>query len=82
MPERTGYCLPVEVASKGSEIIDRVIKKAESARTGVPRYWVIERDSITTVHRQTLDRSAGEYEPDPAGPQAMTWMLTTVPDIS
>jgi hypothetical protein len=43
---------------------------------------VIERDSITTVHRHTLDRAAGEYEPDPAGPQPMAWLLTTVPDVS
>jgi hypothetical protein len=35
-----------------------------------------------TVHRHTLDRATGEYEPDPAGPQPVTWLLTTAPDIS
>ena len=77
-----GLLLAVEVVSKGSEIIDRVIKKGEYAKAGIPHYWVIERDSITTVHRHTLDRATGEYEPDPAGPQPITWLLTTVPEIS
>ena len=67
--------------SKGSEIVDRVIKKIEYAKAGIPRYWVIERDSVTTVHRHTLDRATGEYEPDPAGPQPITWLLATVSDI-
>ncbi|MEV4704552.1 Uma2 family endonuclease [Actinoplanes sp. NPDC049316] len=76
-----GLLLAVEVVSKGSEIVDRVIKKAEYAKAGIPRYWVIERDSITTVHRHTLDRATGEYEPDPAGPKPIAWLLTTTPDI-
>ena len=62
-----GLLLAVEVVSEGSEIVDRVIKKAEYARAGIPRYWVIERDSVTTVHRHTLDRATSEYEPEPAG---------------
>ncbi len=77
-----GLLLAVEVVSKGSEIVDRVIKKDEYAKAGIPRYWVIERDSITTVHRHTLDRATGEYELDPAGPQPIAWLLTTAPDIS
>ena len=76
-----GLLLAVEVVSKGSEIVDRVIKKDEYAKAGIPRYWVIERDSITTVHRHTLDSAAGEYEPDPAGPQPIAWLLATTPDI-
>ena len=76
-----GLLLAVEVVSKGSEIVDRVIKKAEYAKAGIDRYWVIERDSVTTVHRHTLDRATGEYEPEPAGPQPITWLLTTTPDI-
>jgi len=77
-----GLLLAIEVVSKGSEIVDRVIKKGEYAKAGIPRYWVIESDSITTVHRHTLEPSTGEYEPDPAGPQPMTWLLATVPDFS
>nr|WP_296064258.1 Uma2 family endonuclease [uncultured Actinoplanes sp.] len=77
-----GLLLAVEVVSKGSEIVDRVIKKVEYAKAGIPRYWVIERDSVITVHRHTLDQTTGEYEPDPAGPQPIAWLLTTVPDIS
>ena len=76
-----GLLLAIEVVSKGSEIVDRVIKKDEYAKAGIPRYWVIERDSITTVHRHTLDRAAGEYEPDPVGPQPIAWLLATNPDI-
>ncbi len=76
-----GLLLAIEVVSKGSEIIDRVTKKVEYAKAGIPRYWVIERDSITTVHRHTLDRATGEYEPDPTGPQPITWLLTTTPDL-
>ena len=76
-----GLLLAVEVAAKGSEVVDRVIKKTEYAKAGIPRYWVIERDSITTVPRHTLDRATGEYEPDPAGPQPLPWLLTTTPDI-
>ena len=76
-----GLLLVVEVVSKGSEIVDRVIKKIEYAKAGIPRYWVIERDSITTVHRHTLDRAAGEYELDPAGPQPIAWVLATTPDL-
>jgi Uma2 family endonuclease len=76
-----GLLLAVEVVSKGSEVVDRVIKKAEYAKASIPRYWVIERDSIITVHRHTLDRATGEYEPDQTGPQPIAWLLTTTPDI-
>jgi len=47
-----------------------------------PDHALIERDSVTTVHRHTLDRATGEYKPDPAGPQPIAWLLTTAPDIS
>jgi hypothetical protein len=45
-------------------------RPADELRRGIP---------VDAVRSQG---SAGEYEPDPAGPQAMTWLLTTVPDIS
>ena len=37
-------------------------------------------DGGATVHRHALN-DAGEYEPDPAGPQPLTWLLTTTPDV-
>lgn len=77
-----GLLLAVEVVSRGSEIVDRVIKKAEYAKAGIPRYWIIERDTITTVHRHILDTSTGEYEPDEGGPQPIAWLLTTAPDLT
>jgi Uma2 family endonuclease len=60
-------------------VIDRMIKKAEYAKAGIPRYWIVERDSVTAVHRHNLNVESGEYEPDPGGPQPIAWLLTTVP---
>ncbi|GLY05028.1 hypothetical protein Acsp01_54070 [Actinoplanes sp. NBRC 101535] len=68
--------------SRGSEVIDRVIKKAEYAKAGIPHYWIVERDSVTAVHRHSLNVETGEYEPDPSGAQPIAWLLTTVPDVS
>jgi Uma2 family endonuclease len=39
----SGLLLAVEVVSSGSEVIDRIIKKAEYAKVGIPRYWVVQR---------------------------------------
>lgn len=77
-----GLLLVVEVVSRGSEVVDRIIKKAEYAKAGIPRYWFVERDSAGTVHRHVLDRDTGEYEPDPAGHQPIAWLLATLPDLS
>ncbi|GAA3453390.1 hypothetical protein GCM10018962_52230 [Dactylosporangium matsuzakiense] len=76
-----GLLLAVEVVSRSSEIIDRVIKKAEYAKAGIPRYWFVERDSANTVHRHVLNAETGEYEPVPGDPQPLAWLLTTVPDV-
>ncbi|MBB4695551.1 Uma2 family endonuclease [Paractinoplanes abujensis] len=75
-----GLLLAVEVVSGGSEVVDRIIKKAEYANAGIPRYWFIERDGATTVHRHTLN-DAGEYELELNGPQPFAWLITTVPGI-
>lgn len=75
-----GLLLAVEVVSGGSEVTDRIIKKAEYAKAGIPRYWVVERDGGATVHRHVLN-DVGEYEPDAEGPQPLTWLLTSDPDI-
>ena len=63
-------------------MVDRVIKTAEYAKAGIPGYWIVERDSVTTVHRHRLNTDSGEYEPDPDGPQPIAWLLTTVSEIS
>lgn len=76
-----GLMLVVEVVSRGSEVVDRIIKKSEYARAGIPRYWIVERGSLTTVHRHTLNADTGEYEPTPEQAQPLTWLLATVPDI-
>lgn len=78
----TGLLLVVEVVSKGSEVIDRIIKKAEYAKASIPRYWIVERDSGTAVHRHTLNADTGEYETDPDHAQPLAWLLTTVPELS
>ncbi|MDP9798661.1 Uma2 family endonuclease [Catenuloplanes nepalensis] len=77
-----GLLLTVEVVFRGSEAVDRVIKKAEYAKAGIPRYWIVERDPVTTVHRHVLSAETGEYEPAEGRPQPINWLLTTVPDIS
>jgi Uma2 family endonuclease len=75
-----GLLLAVEVVSKGSEIADRVVKKAEYAKVGIPHYWIVERDAGNTVHRLTLDVEAGEYVASDRA-QPLAWLLTTVPDV-
>lgn len=77
-----GLLLAIEVVSRGSEVTDRMIKWAEYAKAGIPHYWFVERDAVTTVHRHTLGDGTGEYEPHPGGPQPLAWLLSTVPDLS
>ncbi|WP_432988097.1 Uma2 family endonuclease [Dactylosporangium sp. CA-233914] len=77
-----GLLLAIEVVSRGSEVVDRIIKKAEYARGGIPHYWFVERDGATTVHRHTRNAGTGEYEPVPGGAQPLAWLLSTVPDLS
>ncbi|HET9516371.1 MAG TPA: Uma2 family endonuclease [Actinoplanes sp.] len=75
-----GLLLAVEVVSSGSETVDRITKKAEYAKAGIPRYWIVEREGAATVHRHVLNE-AGQYEPDPAGPQPFAWLLSSTPEI-
>lgn len=76
----SGLLLAVEVVSSGSEIVDRITNKAEYAKAGIPRYWIVERDGGTTVHRNILNESAA-YEADPTGSQPLTWILSSAPGI-
>jgi hypothetical protein len=53
----------------------------EYAKGGIPRYWVVERDNGTTVHRYVFDRDTGsELRTVSLSPSA--WLLTITPDIS
>ena len=76
-----GLLLAVGVVSGGSEVVDRIIKKAEYAKAGIPHYWFVDRGGVTTVHQHTLN-DIGEYDTGPGGPQPLAWLLTTVPDLA
>ena len=76
-----GLLLAVEVVSKGSEVVDRVVKKTEYAKVGIPHYWIVERDAGNTVYRLTLDVETGEYLAMPGSAQPLAWLLTTTPDV-
>jgi Uma2 family endonuclease len=46
--------LVVEIVSPGSERTDQMVKVQEYAQAGIPRYWVVERDTAQTVTMYTL----------------------------
>jgi Uma2 family endonuclease len=77
----TGLLLAIEVVSPDSEMIDHVIKKAEYAAAGVPRYWIVAGDSATTVHMLQLGPNGG-YEPE-RDAIALNWLLNQpVPNLA
>src|SRR5690349_10321369 len=41
--------LVIEILSRGSESIDRVVKVDEYAAAGIPQYWTVARDKAQTV---------------------------------
>ena len=53
-----------------------MVKRQEYARAGIPRYWVVDRDSAQTVTMHRLG-PAGEYEVATKLPLA--WLLNTAP---
>jgi Uma2 family endonuclease len=67
-----GLLLVVEVVSPDSETTDRVIKRAEYAAAGVPRYWIVDGDKANTVHMLKLGQN--DFEPERL-PTALTWLL-------
>jgi Uma2 family endonuclease len=73
-----GLILAVEVVSAGSEAVDRLVKKVEYAKAGIPRYWLVERDAANSVIRWEL-AGGGEYVQAPSGPRPLAWLLGTVP---
>jgi Uma2 family endonuclease len=60
LPRATVWVDPVEVAlvieivSKGSENLDRMVKPVEYAGAGIRQYWRVERDGEPTVHMYRL----------------------------
>lgn len=67
-----GLLLAIEVVSEDSEAIDRVIKKAEYAAAGLPRYWIVDRDKANTVQMYQLVDGAYQAEREP---QSLAWLL-------
>ncbi|MBY8872241.1 Uma2 family endonuclease [Micromonospora sp. PLK6-60] len=67
--------LVVEIVSPGSEAMDSVTKVREYASTGIPRYWVVDRDGGQTVILYHLAGSG--YQERARMPLA--WLLQTDP---
>ncbi|MFC7549338.1 Uma2 family endonuclease [Plantactinospora sp. GCM10030261] len=72
----TGLLLAIEIVSPGSEAMDSVTKLREYASAGIPRYWVVDRDTAHTVTMCRLD-ATGRYAERARMPLA--WLLRTVP---
>jgi len=68
--------LVVEIVSPGSAAVDEVVKRAEYAAAGIPRYWVIERDVAQTV---TLYVLGPDKTYDIAAKMPLAWLLQTAP---
>jgi Uma2 family endonuclease len=74
-----GLLVAIEVVSPSSRIEDKVRKREEYARAGIPRYWIVEQDQPQTVLMLALDDKTGEYESVLRSPQPLRWLLTTDP---
>lgn len=48
--EASDVALVVEVASESTEINDKGTKALKYAQAGIPAYWRVARDGVTTVH--------------------------------
>ena len=70
----TDLALAIEILSRGSEAIDKVVKVSEYAAAGIPRYWTIARDPANTVTLYQLTAD-GTYEVSARNPLA--WLLRT-----
>jgi Uma2 family endonuclease len=84
-PVESSYCgtdgllLVVEVVSPSSRVDDKVRKREEYARAGIPRYWIIEQDQPQTVQLLVLDDTGSAYRPELPSPQPLRWLFTTDP---
>lgn len=71
--------LAVEIVSPSSKVEDKVHKREEYARAGIPRYWIIEQDQPQTVLMLELNDKTGEYESVLRSPQPLRWLLAADP---
>jgi Uma2 family endonuclease len=71
-----GLDLVIEIVSPSSEAMDVMTKVREYAAAGIPRYWVVERDSAQTVTLHVL-AEPGTYREEARMPLA--WLLQTSP---
>lgn len=70
---------PTPVVSPDSDMIDRIIKKAEYATAGVPRYWVVGRARGNSVQMHWLSQAGYEVEREIP---SLAWLLNEpVPDL-
>jgi Uma2 family endonuclease len=74
-----GLVLVVDVVSPSSRLEDRVRKREEYARAGIPRYWIIEQEQPQVVLMLKLDDKTGGYVSALPSPQSLRWLLTTDP---
>ena len=72
----TDLLLAIEIVSRGSEAIDRVVKAAEYASAGIPHYWTVARDNAQTVTRYRLGPDATYAE---VAQTPLAWLLQTMP---
>jgi Uma2 family endonuclease len=68
--------LVVEIVSPGSAAMDEVVKLREYAAAGIPRYWLVERDTAQTVTMHVLGAD-NIYEL--AAKMPLAWLLQTAP---
>jgi Uma2 family endonuclease len=68
--------LVLEIVSPGSAAMDEVVKRGEYAAAGIPRYWLVERDTAQTVTLYVLG-SDKTYEV--AAKMPLAWLLQTRP---
>ncbi|MFI5914626.1 Uma2 family endonuclease [Dactylosporangium sp. NPDC051541] len=71
-----GLLLVIEIVSPGSEAMDEYTKRREYALAGIPRYWVVDRDTAQTV---TLYRLGGSGAYEVGAKMPLAWLLQTAP---
>lgn len=72
----TDLLLAVEIVSPSSAAMDEVVKVREYAEAGIPRYWLVDRDSAQTV---TLHVLGSNHTYEVAAKMPLAWLLQTKP---
>ncbi|MFI1990128.1 Uma2 family endonuclease [Actinoplanes sp. NPDC020271] len=76
-PPVTDLLLAVEIVSPSSRSMDRDLKVKEYAEAGIPRYWVVDRDTANTV---TLYHLADTGAYDLVTKLPLAWLLQSSPE--